>query len=77
VVHQHSPYPSPLAVRLFNGKGEQQLTILLPNPFLAEGDKVLRDPDWSRLALWDELRARWTGSTGPDPFDRSAVRFTH
>jgi hypothetical protein len=70
--------PVSWGVRLFNGKGEQQLTILLPNPFLSgAGDTVLREPDWSRLALWDELRARWTGSTGPDPFDRSAVRFTH
>jgi len=50
----------------------------LPNPFLsAEGDKLVQEPDWSRLALWDELRARWTGSTGPDPLDRSGVRFTH
>jgi hypothetical protein len=63
---------------MFNGAGEQQLTILLPNPFLsAEGDKLVREPDWSRLALWDELRARWTGSAGPDPLDRSGVRFTH
>jgi hypothetical protein len=69
--------PTSWGLRLFNGEGEQQLTILLPNPFLAEGDKVLPEPDWARLALWDQLRARWTGSVGPDPFDRSASRFTH
>jgi hypothetical protein len=44
---------------------------------VAEGDKLVQEPDWSRLALWDELRARWTGSTGPDPLDRCGVRFTH
>ena len=70
--------PASWGLRLFNGAGEQQLTILLPNPFLsAEGDKLLQEPDWSRLALWDDLRARWTGSAGPDPFDRSGLRFTH
>ena len=70
--------PISWGLRLFNGEDEQQLTILLPNPFLAaEGDKVLPEPDWSRLALWDELRKRWTGSAGPDPFDRSASHFTH
>jgi len=43
-------------VRLFNGKNEQQITVLLPNPFLdRETDKILRKPDWSRLYLWDQL----------------------
>jgi hypothetical protein len=70
--------PVSWGLRLFNGAGEQQLTVLLPNPFLSpDGDKVLREPDWSRLALWDELRARWTGSPGPDPLDRSGTGFTH
>src|SRR5215469_2028593 len=70
--------PVSWGLRLFNGAGEQQLTILLPNPFLAaDGDKLVPEPDWSRLALWDELRARWTGSTEPDPLDRSGKRFTH
>jgi hypothetical protein len=70
--------PASWGLRLFNGAGEQQLTILLPNPFLsAEGDKLAPEPDWSRLALWDQLRAQWTGSTRPDPFDRSGVRFAH
>jgi hypothetical protein len=70
--------PASWGLRLFNGAGEQQLTILLPNPFLtAEGDKLAPEPDWSRLALWDELRARWAGSTGPDPLDRTGIRFTH
>jgi hypothetical protein len=70
--------PTSWGVRLFNGAGEQQVTILLPNPFLSpDGDKVLKRPDWSRLALWDALRARWTGAAGPDPVDRSAERFRH
>ncbi len=70
--------PVSWGLRLFNGKNEQQITVLLPNPFLSEeNDKVLKSPDWSRLALWDHLRARWLGQTEPDPFDRSAPRFRH
>jgi hypothetical protein len=70
--------PVSWGLRLFNGKGEQQLSVLLPNPFLApETDKVLREPDWSRLALWNSLRARWLGFTEPDPTDRAGRRFTH
>ena len=60
--------PVSWGVRLFNGKDEQQITILLPNPFLnRETDKILKVPDWSRLELWDRLRARWHGFTEPDP----------
>jgi len=70
--------PVSWGLRLFNGHGEQQTTILLPNPFLApDTDKVLPMPDWSRLALWDQLRARWLGLTEPDPFDRSSRGFSH
>jgi hypothetical protein len=70
--------PISWGLRLANGKDEQQLTILLPNPFLsADGEKVLKMPDWSRLALWDRLRARWLGLRDPDPMDRSGKRFSH
>jgi hypothetical protein len=69
--------PVSWGLRLFNGAGEQQLTILLPNPFLSRDDKILREPDWARLALWDALRTRWTGSSGPDPLDRSGTGFAH
>jgi hypothetical protein len=70
--------PMSWGVQLFNGAGEQQITVLLPNPFLDPvRDKVLKEPDWSRLALWDKLRARWFGLNDPDPIDRSARRFSH
>ena len=70
--------PVSWGIRLFNGKGEQQITILLPNPFLhPETDKILKVPDWSRLALWDHLRARWFDLPDPDPFDRSGRGFRH
>jgi hypothetical protein len=69
--------PVSWGLRLFNGKGEQQITVLLPNPFLDADDKVLRVPKWSRLDLWDRLRGRWLGLTEPDPFDRSGKGFRH
>lgn len=70
--------PVSWGIRLFNGKGEQQITVLLPNPFLdPETDKIRKKPDWSRLALWDRLRARWLGLMEPDPFDRSGRGFRH
>jgi hypothetical protein len=70
--------PMSWGVRLFNGAGEQQMTILLPNPFLdSETGKPLREPVWSHLALWDGLRAHWFGLADPDPLDRQGRRFRH
>lgn len=70
--------PVSWGLRLFNGAGEQQITVFLPNPFLSpDGERVLKQPDWARLALWDELRARFTGAAGPDPADRACKGFHH
>jgi hypothetical protein len=70
--------PSSWGLRLWNGHGEQQATIAFPNPFLsADGTKALKEPDWSRLALWDEMRLRYVGIPGPDPVDRSGTGFRH
>jgi hypothetical protein len=72
---RRSCVPMSWGLRLFNGKGEQQITVLLPNPFLdPDTDRFLAEPDWSRLALWDKLRARWLGLTEADPIDRSGNR---
>jgi nitrile hydratase accessory protein len=62
--------------RMFNGNGDQMMTVLLPNPYLDDTDRMLDEPDWSRLALWDALRARFL-DLPPDPVDRSAHRFVH
>ncbi len=48
----------------------------LPNPFYSSAMQRLDAPDWSRLALWDELRRQYLGLE-PDPKDRSATRFEH
>lgn len=70
--------PVSWGLRLFNGEGEQQITVLLPNPFLdQDSDKVLKMSGWDWLALWDQLRARWLGLDEPDPLDRLGKGFHH
>jgi len=64
------------AIRLFNGAGEQQMTFILPSPFLADDQKSLPEPDFSRLALWDRLRKKYLG-LDPDPIDRAGKAFRH
>lgn len=67
--------PCAWMVRMYNGDGDQQLTVLLPSPFL-DGERILAEPDHSRLDLWDHLRREYLGLP-PDPVDRSAQRFVH
>lgn len=68
--------PCAWMVRLFNGDGDQQMTVLLPGPFLDDEQRILDEPDHSRLELWDHLRSEYLGLP-PDPVDRSASRFVH
>jgi hypothetical protein len=48
--------------RMWNGRDEQMLTVFFPNPWL-DSDTMLprRTPDWSCLATWMTLRARYAG----------------
>jgi hypothetical protein len=69
--------PNSWGLCLYNGKDEQQLTALLPNPFLTREMGIAKEPDWSTLALWDHLRQRWLGLADPDLFDRSGRGFQH
>lgn len=62
--------------RMFNGKGEPQITIFFPNPFLTDGDGIADQPDWSRLAAWEDISRRYL-SREPDAFDRSGKGFRH
>lgn len=66
--------PRSWQLRLFNGQGENQLTVFFPHPFLDPGDRVRKDPDWSRLTMWDSFRQRYLGLP-PDPRDRQAHGF--
>jgi hypothetical protein len=69
--------PNSWGLRLYNGKDEQQLTVFLPNPFLTPEMQIAKEPDWSRLALWDKLRTQWLGLSQSDPLDRSGHKFQH
>jgi hypothetical protein len=68
--------PTSWGLRLFNGAGEQQLTVFLPNPFLGADGRPTRTPQWEHLAAWDDLRQRCLG-LAPDPFDRTGTGFVH
>ncbi len=68
--------PTTWGLRLFNGRDEQLMTVMLPNPFLTDTQAILDPPDYGRLAAWDALRATHLG-LHPDPFDRSGKGFAH
>ena len=62
--------------RMFNGADEQQCTVFFPNPFLTDDDGFADSPDWSRLAMREDLCRRYLGRE-PDPKDRTAKGFSH
>jgi len=69
-------HPTTWGLRLFNGRDEQQMTVLLPNPFLSDDQHILTTPDFARLAAWDALRARFLDLPA-DPADRGGKGFGH
>lgn len=68
--------PTSWAVELRNGEGTQIMTVMLPNPSLSDTQQILDEPDFDRLAAWDQLRATYLGLE-PDPLDRSGRGFRH
>jgi len=61
-------------LRMFNGDGTPQLNIFFPNPFLTDEDGIAEQPDWSRLAVWQDISARYLGLP-VDPLDRMGKGF--
>jgi hypothetical protein len=49
------------------------ITVFFPNPYLDDQAHRNREPDWSRLHLWDRVRREFLGQ-GPDPHDREVSR---
>lgn len=45
--------------RMWNGAGEQMITIFFPNPYLDENLKRVKEPDWSKLELWKRMKAKY------------------
>lgn len=71
-----SGHPVTWGLRLFNGAGDPQITIFMPNPFLTDDDRISDETDFSRLDLWDYLMKQYAGHD-PDPLDRQGRGFRH
>lgn len=66
--------PSSWGFQMFNAEGTPTINIFFPNPFLSDDDGIRSTPDWSRLAMWDELALRYLGRE-PSAYDRSGKGF--
>ena len=53
--------PESYGLRLWNGLGEQMVTVFFPNPFYDDESHRLREPDPGRTALWEDFRRRHSG----------------
>jgi hypothetical protein len=53
--------PGSWGLRLWNGHGEQMITVYFPNPWLDDAAERVREPRWEKLALWEDLRTRFAG----------------
>lgn len=51
--------PMSWGLRLWNGRGEQMITVLFPNPHYDENFKRLKEPRWEKTKLWEDLRRRY------------------
>lgn len=68
--------PTSWGSRMFNGAGEQQMTVFLPSPFLSVEQKILKEPQFENLALWDYLRKTYL-NIAPEDIDRAGKGFRH
>ena len=59
---------------MWNGKGENGLSIFFPSPFLGDDDSLLATPDFRRLATWRAVAKRWLGRE-PEPLDEQGAGF--
>jgi hypothetical protein len=52
--------PAAWGLRLWNGRGEQMVTVFFPNPWLDDdAEHPVAEPRWERTALWNDLRRRY------------------
>jgi hypothetical protein len=51
--------PATYGLRVWNGLGEQMLTVLFPNPYYDDDSNRLREADWTRIELWEDFRQRY------------------
>ena len=58
--------PTSWGLRLWNGRGEQMITVFFPSPFYDHVTEArFREPDWTRTALWERFRAQWAPAREP------------
>ena len=57
--HGGGPSTPTWGLRLWNGRGEQMLTVLFPNPYYDDDWRLLKEPRWEKAALWETLRRRY------------------
>ena len=47
---------------MWNGRGEQMLTVFFPNPWIDPArQRYVDEPAWARLELWMRMRERFAG----------------
>ncbi len=51
--------PESCGLRLWNGEGQQMVTVFFPSPFLDDAGNRLGTPDFERRRLWEEFRRRY------------------
>lgn len=56
--------PRSYGLRLWNGAGEQMISVFFPNPYLTPEQKT-QAPDWSRLELWKSFKAKYGDNPSP------------
>ena len=54
--------PTTWGLRLWNGRGEQMITVLFPSPHFDAEWRRLAEPRWEKARLWRELRRRYAGA---------------
>lgn len=69
-------FPNSWGFRMFNGSGEQQITIFFPNPFITDDDNLATQADFTRLDMWDYVLKTYTGHE-PDEINRKSKGFRH
>jgi hypothetical protein len=53
--------PGSWGFRLWNGLGEQMITIFFPNPYFDKQGRI-EEPKWERVQLWERMRAEYAGA---------------
>lgn len=46
--------------RMWNGADQQMVTLFFPNPWLTDQQKICKEPDMSRLELWNRMKEKYT-----------------